>query len=435
MKIKDLMLSMKDKIPSLSDKFSFLHLSEDDSIEEETDEDFGEEEQEEDQADGLLGRLLGQRYARYRRYFIAAVLVFGVIAGFALYNRLVTFEGYTIAASYENTAAAGTSYVAAGKNILKYNADGITCVSKNNDLKWTVTYSMQSAIADVCDTTIAVAEQHGSQIYVAGKDGELGHFETDSPILKVRVSRQGVVAAVLQQDSVTWVNLYRPDGTLIASDKTTMLESGYPLDVALSPNGETMAVSYAGIGEGVLSSTLTFYNFGSAGQKKENHIVASEVFKETMIPEVYFVDDSRAVALLDNGYAVFQGTSSPKMTDSVTFEEEILSCFHEDETIGFVFNSADTENRYRISLYDLKGKEKKEFLMDSTYQDIKMEYGQILLTGDQRCAVYTSSGHLRFQSDYEKEIEGFYYFSEYRKYLVITPDSFDRIRIGNGGGE
>lgn len=435
MKIKEWMRSIKEKLPTLSDKFSFLSTEDEDSLDEEYDTD-----QERDTDDGqpegnLMGRIMSHRSAKYRRYMAAAVFIAAVVIGFTVYDRLVTFEGYTIAAAYENTAAGGTSYAAAGKNILKYNADGVTCVSKNNDLKWSITYSMQSVIADVCDTTMAVAEQHGTQIYVMGKDGEIGHFETDNPILKVRVSKQGVVAAVLQEDSVTWVNLYQADGTLIVSDKTTMLESGYPLDVAISPNGESMAVSYLKITGGVLSDTVTFYNFGSAGRKKENHVVSSETFEGMMIPEIYFADNSHAVALTDSGYVVFQGTSAPKKSAEVTFEEEILSCFHEGETIGFVFDNENTENRYKISLYNLKGKRKTELETDYSYREIKMENGQILMYNDNSCAVYTAGGHLRFQSDYKKEIVGVYYFSEYRKYLVITTESFDRIRIGNGGRE
>lgn len=431
MKIKDWMMSVKEKIPTLSDKFSFSEQEE----EEEINEGQETEPEEEESGGSLMRRILDPGNVRQHKYLIAGILVAAVILGFVAYDRLVTYEGYTIAAAYENTAATGTSYVAAGKNILKYNSDGITCVSKNNDLKWSITYSMQSTVSDVCGTTMAVAEQHGTQIYVVGKDGELGHFETDNPILKVRVSNQGVVAAVLQADDVTWVNLYQADGTLIASDKTTIMESGYPLDVAVSPNGETMAVSYVQITGGVLSDTVTFYNFGTAGQKKENHVTGSETFKGSMIPEIYFVDNSHAVAVTDSGYVVFQGTGSPEKTVSVELEEEILSCFHDGETLGFVFNSEDTESRYRVSLYNLKGKETDQFLSDVSYSNIKMENGQILMYNDNHFAVYTSSGHLRFQSDYKKKIVGFYYFSEYRKYLVITSDSFDRIRIGNGGEE
>jgi hypothetical protein len=43
--------------------------------------------------------------------------------------------------------------------------------------------------------------------------------------------------------------------------------------------------------------------------------------------------------------------------------------------------------------------------------------------------VFTTSGQERFTADYEKEIAGIFYFSEFRRYLIITKDSFDRIRI------
>ena len=77
-----------------------------------------------------------------------------------------------------------------------------------------MTYSMQAPIADICDGTMVIAEQQGTQVYIVNRDGLLGNFETQIPILKARVSRQGVVALVLQDDTVTWVNLYQADGTL-----------------------------------------------------------------------------------------------------------------------------------------------------------------------------------------------------------------------------
>ena len=153
-------MSVKEKIPTLSDKFSFSEQEE----EEEINEGQETEPEEEESGGSLMRRILDPGNVRQHKYLIAGILVAAVILGFVAYDRLVTYEGYTIAAAYENTAATGTSYVAAGKNILKYNSDGITCVSKNNDLKWSITYSMQSTVSDVCGTTMAVAEQHGTQV-------------------------------------------------------------------------------------------------------------------------------------------------------------------------------------------------------------------------------------------------------------------------------
>ena len=115
---------------------------------------------------------------------------------------------------------------------------------------------MQAPIADICDTTMAIAEQQGTQIYIINEDGLVGNFETQYPILKVRVSTQGMVAVVQEQDNITWINLYQADGTVVANDKTTVSETGYPMDVDLSPNGQRMAVSYLGMKEGILGSSV-----------------------------------------------------------------------------------------------------------------------------------------------------------------------------------
>lgn len=369
-----------------------------------------------------------------RRFWIpimSVVLLASAVVGFIVYNRTVTFEGYAVAASFENLVSTGTGYRAIDKDIMKYNSDGVTCVSRNNDVRWSITYSMQSPVVDVCDTTMVIAEQHGNQIYVVNEEGLVGNFETDLPILKACVSRQGVTAAMLQEEEVTWVNLYRPDGTLIASDKTTIAESGHPLAFDISPDGQHMAVSYMGVESGVLTDTMAFYNFGTAGQELENNLASTESFKGTAIPVVYYADNSRVVAVRDDGFTVFEGTEKVKESASADFKAEIISCFHEDQSIGFVFNNEGTAGgRYRIELYGLNGKQKMSLETDYSYKGIRMQNGQILLYNDNSCTAYTASGHLWFHSNYEKEVLDFYYFSEYRKYLVITRNSFDRIRIG-----
>ncbi|MDO4298766.1 MAG: DUF5711 family protein [Lachnospiraceae bacterium] len=424
---------------NIKDKVSILKLGEDSDWEDEMQnedwqEPFDSEDEEELPEGDLKAKIFQYRQNKYYRNAVIVFLAAVVLGGFIIYNKIVTYDTYVIAASYENTVAAGTQYVMADKDILKYNADGVSCVSRNNDVRWSITYSMQAPVADICDTTMVIAEQQGTQIYIVeGEEGQIGSFETTAPILKARVARQGVVAAVLQEDDVTWVNLYQTDGTLIASDKTTLMESGYPLDIAISPDGQRLMVSYLQVTGGVLSDTVVFYHFGTAGQKKENHIVSSETFEGTAVPDVYFVDNSHSVAVTDQGFAVFQGKDEPKKTATVEFEDEIVSCFHENETIGFVFNSEDTESRYRMELYNLRGKRKMKTELDRTFSRIKMENGQILMYNDKNCTVYTSSGHEKFSANYEKEVSGFFYFSEFRKYLVITRDSFDRIRIGAGG--
>lgn len=66
---------------------------------------------------------------------------------------------------------------------------------------------------------------------------------------------------------------------------------------------------------------------------------------------------------------------------------------------------------------------------DCDYQEVKMDSGKILLYDAKNCTVYSTSGAQNFATDYEKQVEYFGKIPGYRRYLVITNDSMDRIRI------
>ncbi len=376
---------------------------------------------------------LEERLARNRRrrrilQGVIVALVLCVALGFYIYNRNHTFEDYVISKSIENSMTSGTQYEAVGKYLYRYNSDGVSCVTRKNEVKWSITYSMQAPIVDVCGTTMVIAEQQGTQVYVVNEDGLLGNFTCLLPILKVRVSNQGVVAVVLQDDDVTWIRLYDAEGNSIANDKTTISDSGYPLDVDLSPNGEKMVVSYLGIDEGVMTSNVVFYDFGSDGDSDSDHEISRETFSGSSVPQVYFTDNSTAVAVADDGFAVFGGSSWAKTAEQ-DFDEEIVSCFYDEDTIGFLFSDTTGEYSYRMELYNYRGKQKKSVGVDADFDEIRIQNGQILMTTSSSITVYTKKGILRFSSAYEKEIVDIFYNKEFRRYLVITGDSFDRIRI------
>lgn len=413
----------------LKEKLQFLRLDED--LDEEDDLDVEEEELapgrtlQEELKDKLARKKRNHRRLRLVLLGAAVIAVFG----FWLYNQLYVFKDYVISRSEAIEVASGTKYVSAGKLLYRYNSDGVSCISRNSDTKWSITYNMQAPISDICDTTMAIAEQQGTQVYIINEDGLVGNFETQYPILKVRVSTQGMVAVVQEQDNITWINLYQADGTVVANDKTTVGETGYPMDVDLSPNGQRMAVSYLGMKEGILGSGVVFYDFGTLGQKKENNIISSVEYQDTVVPEIYFVDNTRTVAVADNGFYVFDGGDEPAQTAEVDFSEEIIGSFHDDSQIGFLFLNEDSDQEYRMELYNYSGRRRKTRKIDATFDNIKIENGQILMYNEKGFDVFSKSGRLRFTSAYEKEVEELFYFGSFRTYLVITKDSFDWIRV------
>lgn len=360
---------------------------------------------------------------------LAAVLILAVAGVFWYYNGHHVFTEYVVTASAESADIAGTRYVMLGNSIVKYSSDGVFCVNSQNEAKWSTAYSMQSPITNTCRKTMVIAEQQGKQVYVLNDEGLLGNFQTSLPILKADVSAQGVVALILEDDDVTWINLYDSNGGEIASVKTTLQESGYPLDVAITPNASRMMVSYLEIKQGALNSRIAFYDFSSASESDESHLTGTLDYGERVFPEVYYADASTPVAVSDNGFVVFKNSKIPEEKKAVTVEKEIVSSFHDEKRIGFVFENEAEDCRYEMELYQYSGKRIMQKEFDCDYTEVKMDRGEILLYDAKSCTIYTTSGVRRFTSVYEKPVSYFAKIPGFRKYLVITNDSMDRIRI------
>ena len=63
---------------------------------------------------------------------------------------------------------------------------------------------------------------------------------TSYSIVKARISSNGLVAAILDGGGDTWINFYASDGSLIAENQTKIDDPGFPLDVAVSDDGQVM---------------------------------------------------------------------------------------------------------------------------------------------------------------------------------------------------
>ena len=206
----------------------------------------------------------------HNRNAITMGLLFILLFGLGTFLFFHTGSTYLTSDRIERNDVSSTQYLEFGDYFLKYSSDGVACVDSKSNTKWSTTYSMQAPFVDVCGTTAVIADQQGMQVYVFDEEGLKGQFQTKLPIQKARVATQGVVAVILADDDVTWVNFYDASGTLIAENRTTIDDFGYPLDMALSPDGIKMAVSYMRVNGNKISTHIAFYNFGSAGQMELN---------------------------------------------------------------------------------------------------------------------------------------------------------------------
>ena len=103
---------------------------------------------------------------------------------------------------------------------------------------------MENPVVDINDSWAVIADIDGTDLKIFDKNGEVGSVTTSYNIVKARISSNGLVAAILDGGDATWINYYNSDGSLIAENQTHVEDPGYPMDVALSDNGQIMMVTY-----------------------------------------------------------------------------------------------------------------------------------------------------------------------------------------------
>lgn len=391
-----------------------------------------EKEQSDMQSDEMMSlseKLRLHRDKVHLRTILLAAAALLLVGGSFVYSCVRVLHGYKVLSSVERSDDAATSYVRLNNRTLKCNPNGVTCVNDSNEVQWNVTFTMQSPIVDVCGSTVAVGDQRGQDVYVFNKEGQMGHFEVEYTLTKIRVASQGVVAAVLEDGAATYVNVYDSSGTLLVKRKTSMNESGYPLDADISPDGQKLVVSYLTMDNKDVKTNVVFYNFSSVGQSQTDYEVNSVEYEGTVVPAVHFLNGNYAVAYRDDGLTFFRGRQVPEQKSEITAGQEIISIFHNDDYVGMITTSDDEEHKYKMQIFRADGSRCGTGYFDMDYTDVAAEDDEIILYGIHDIEIFSKGGRKKASLEYEKQISGIIKLGGLHKYQVITTDSTDKIRL------
>ena len=278
-----------------------------------------------------------------RKWFLPlGILIFILVVILGI--KYHVYHNYRILSSSNNEDTQSSGYVPLGDCLLKYGDDGAYLLSQSQEILWNQTFEMSNPSVDVRGERAVIYDKKGTKMFVLNKDKQVSDIETKFPVLQAEITEKGGVAAILEDGEKTWINYYAPDGSVIAENQTRIENPGYPLDIAVSPGGENIAVSFLMVEKSRLISKVVFYNFGDAGQTKEDNIVADYQYENTIIPQIIYLDNETAVAIRDDGYSIFTG----KKMFSKKFEHEYQSIDISKEMI-IMCDGSD------VKMYNLKG--------------------------------------------------------------------------------
>lgn len=363
-----------------------------------------------------------------RRTVVIAVVAAVIGAAVFVYLSLQTYTGVRIAETYKVGNASDNSYREFAGGVLKYSRDGIAYLDSSGQEQWNQPYQIKNPSLDVNSQSAAVADKGGNNILVFQKEGLKGEIRTTLPIEKVAVSEQGIVAAVLKNESTPRIICYDTAGNVLVEHKSSMTGGGYPVDIAISPNGEVMQVVYLSVSSGEMTSRVCYYNFGDAGAEKIDHQMTEKEYKGSVMGSGFFIDETVSAAVGDNCLTIFKGVEEPKEAATVKIKGEIQSVFHSDKYIGILLKT-EGSSRHELCLYNASGKRVLSRGFSGTYKSAKISGGQIILYDGKKCSIYTRFGIHRFEGEMNNNILEIFPAFGINKYIVMDANGMEDIRL------
>ena len=340
------------------------------------------------------------------------------------YSEAVVSDGAAVTNGVDSKVLSLSGY------IVQYSKDGVSCLNSNGQVLWNQTYEMQNPIAHTCGEVVAVGDYNGHNIFVNNVNGAMGEVDTNLPIRDFCVSSQGVVAAVLDGTDVTWIYLYDSNGNTLASFKTTMKDSGYPVAISISPNAELVCVAYLYPEEGTLKTSVAFFNFGSVGQNSVDNYVSGYEYPGVVVPYVQFMNAGAAFAASDDRIMFYSGDQKPvSQAEIFTGDEEIKGIYFNDTYMGLVFPNSTTEGEYRLQVYNDKGDNVLVTYFDLDYSEIIFSNKQIIIYNEDECLIEDMNGHVKYKGAFSTPVRVMVPTTLRNKFVLVTAQTIQSMSL------
>lgn len=368
-------------------------------------------------------------------FYIGIVIVAAVLIG-GLIHQSLAYKSFEVLTSIEKTDNVSVSYQVIGNGLLRYSKDGVSYSENLEKTLWNQSFEMMSARVVSCDDYLAIGDIGSNQVRIFNQAGQVGSVTTPHPIVDLAVAGQGVVAVVMSENEANYINLYNNKGEELVTIKTNINQMGYPLDFALSKDGQNLAVNYLTIEGGVTGTNTVFYNFGSAGNNEIDHIMGSFQY-DGLYPKIEFLDNSTIASYGEEDFVLYSMTYYPEVVKQVEFGREIKSLFVSDKYLGFVFRNnmevaageTAPDGKYHMEVYTTSGRLYMQRDFDFEYETITNTNQEIIMYNDSECVMYTFSGKEKFRYTFTEPIIKLLPKNTKDEYILIGSSAIEEIRL------
>lgn len=360
---------------------------------------------------------------------IIAVIVVLVLCMIPTVLDGITYTGYDIVSSTSCDNSESTRYVSYRDGYVKYSNDGVSYYNGKTSAVWNQTISMQNPQIKICEDAVAVGDINGSKIFIFNEKGAIGSVDTSLAISQVEVSKQGLVAAVLEDNEANYINMYNTDGEKIYSVKTSLAGDGYPLDISISEDGTKLVASFLYVSGENVKTNVVFYNFSAVGQNETERVVGGFDHDSMIVGDVEFINNNTAVAIGENVVSIYTIKEYPKLSHKIEIDNEIQRVFFSDKYIGLILDNGQSGDSYKMQIYDTSGKKVCDTTFNMQYDTIQLDDKSVVMSNSAGFVVMNFKGKIIADMSAELPVEHILTSGSRGKYIMINSKYIQNIKL------
>lgn len=339
------------------------------------------------------------------------------------------YTGYTVVKSVKVKEGKSMEYAAYEEGVLHYDRDGITAVDSKGNPLWSGSYEMANPKVDTCGASVVVADVGEKSLYAYKGEDTGTELLVDYPIVQACISKQGVVAVLTEEKSSNTIALYNPfsKNNKLLAEIPTNVEDGYPVSLAISPDGSSVVASYLCVTTGTIQTKVVFYNFSEVG-KNANYLVGAHNYNDTMISQIRFLGDSAICLFGEKGFYLWENAKQPKAVAKKLYTQEIQSAFVSEKYVGVVVKGQQDSQR-NMCIYDTQGKRVLKKSVSGDYTQVQMRGEEVLFYSTGKCFIYRINGVKKWQCNLSENISYLFPSQKNNRYFMIQDSKIKIIKL------
>jgi hypothetical protein len=346
-------------------------------------------------------------------------------------NKDTQYKSFTLTELTTFTASQDNRFLAYGDGVLRYTKDGVFAYDRTGATLWAVSYNMQNPRARASKGCTAIADIGAYTAIIIDKAGKSTTVTMTERIEDISVSGNGRMSVLTVDDAGD--NIYLFDmGATNESDAqvkrhTSIEASGFPIALALAPDGEKLVTSYLTVSDGTYTGWISFFNFGEVGANEPDDLIGH--YKSSIVGGIEFLTDTLVIAYCDDGFELFDFQQIPKNPGRVKADAGTVKTIAGSGEM-IVVAATDESNRVQLSSYAAdNAHELSHFTVDYPFTRM-FTYADNIVTYDLLSfRIYGRSGALKMQGSFDKNVRLLLPLNDTGKYLAVHDDAISLMQL------